>query len=126
MFNYTINNEQTHMSSSKHYINSSSLRLELIASNVKNELTPKCLEMLLLMIDNIQSSYTYKDEADKDDCRSAAIEVILKKWKEYDVDKNNPFAFFTRMIYNGLFAGWNEIKGKGKSISLESVFNESI
>lgn len=121
-----ILNNFTSKGMKKHYVDRDQLRLELIASNVKNQLTPKCIEMFELMVDNIQTKLPYIDPQDKEDCKYHAIEVILKNWKEYDVERPNPFAYFTRVIYNGLYAGWNEIKSKIKTHSYSRIFQESI
>ena len=109
----------------KPYVNPESFRLELIASNVRGELTTNCLNMLLLMVDRIQRSFTYVDPQDKEDCASEAITVVLMKWKKYDVTRQNPFAYFTRVIYNGLYAGWNKLNKNRTPFSYSNIFTES-
>lgn len=108
------------------YIDNKELHLELEKSNEIGELTPKCVKMFLLMVDRIQMKYRYVDIDDKFDCRSAAIEVVLNKWKTFKLDRDNPFAYFTRMIANGLHAGWNELAKKRVEFSTSNVFNEDI
>ena len=111
----------------KHYVNNDLLRFELIKSKQHQTLTKFAVEMLLCMVDNIQSSFVYKNYADKEDCKSSAVEVILRNWDQYDATRHNPFAFFTRMIYNGLFAGWNHLNEKNKqTISISAIFKENI
>lgn len=109
----------------KTYVDKDSLRLELIVSNNNGKLTPKAIEMFLLMIEKIQSSFKYVYEQDKEDCASAALEVILNKWQKYDCEKLNAFAYFTRMIYNGLFAGWNLLAKHRTQFSTSAIFTES-
>ena len=109
----------------KQYVNSESFRLALIDSNMKGELTPQCLGMLLKMVEHIQRSFKYMDQQDKEDVSSHAIEVLLKQWKKYDIERQNPFAYFTRVIYNGLYAGWNEINKKRTPFSISNIFTES-
>jgi hypothetical protein len=109
----------------KNYVVPELFRLELIASNVKGELTPKCIEMFQLMITKIQSSFFYVDPQDKEDCASEAMMVLLTKWKHYDCDRQNAFAFFTRTIYNGLFAGWNKLNRSRTPYSYSNIFTES-
>ena len=114
-------------STENHYVNNDLLRLELIKSGKRNELTPFAVEMLLCMVDNIQSSFVYKYYQDKEDCKSSAVEVILRNWYQYDVTRHNAFAFFTRMIYNGIYAGWNHInKNDQQTISFSAIFKETI
>lgn len=107
------------------YVDKDSFRLELISSNVNDELTPKAVDMFILMVDRIQSSFKYDDYQDKEDCRAAALEVCMKNWKKFDVSRPNPFAFFTRTIYNGLYAGWNELVKHRADHSYSEIFTES-
>lgn len=110
-----------------HYVDNEMLRVEIIKSKTRRSLTPNATEMLILMVDHIQSSFTYRNQADKQDCRSSAIEVVLNNWSGCDVLKEKPFAWFTRMIYNGLYAGWNHIRAERKNtISLDAIFRESV
>jgi hypothetical protein len=112
--------------SKNYYVNPESFRLALIESNVNGELTPACVAMLMKMVDKIQLSFKYVDPQDKEDCHSAALEVVLTKWKKYDCSRDNPFAYFTRIIYNGLYAGWNQLaKGRAEH-SLSQVFTEDV
>lgn len=111
----------------KHYVDNNLFRIELIKSNAQKKLTNPAIEMLMLMISNIQTPFHYQNNADKEDCRSSAIEVVLRNWESYDVTRQNAFAYFTRMIYNGLYAGWNYINEKNKkTISFSNIFQESI
>ena len=109
----------------KNYVNNESLRLELILSHNRDELTSKCVDMFLLMIEKIQSSFKYVNYQDKEDCASHAMFVILDKWRQFNIDRQNAFAWFTRVIYNGIYAGWNELNKKRAEFSLSNVFIES-
>jgi hypothetical protein len=113
-------------SNKKHYVDNDMLRLELIKSKANGQLTNNATNMLLTMIDKIQSTFLYTNKHDKEDCRSYAIEVLLKNWHKYDIVRQNAFAFFTRTIYNGLFAGWNTITDQKQTISISMIFKESI
>lgn len=113
-------------SNKKHYVDNTSLRLELIKCHNEDKLTDKALNMLILMVDKIQLSFKYDDPQDKEDCRSSAIEVILTKWKSCDLTQPRPFAYFTRMIYNGLYAGWNALAKHRADVSISNIFDESI
>jgi hypothetical protein len=118
--------KETKASKRKNYVDPDSFRLALIESNAKGQLTPACVKMIQLMITRIQSSFKYVDPQDQEDCYSAAQEVVLTKWQKYDISRDNPFAYFTRMIYNGLYAGWNELDKGRVEHSLSNVFIEPI
>jgi len=71
--------------------------------------------MLLLMINNISAKKTYKDKEVEKDCKQQAILDCLKYWRRFDQEKsNNPFAYFTSVITNGLAKGWNEFYPQNK------------
>jgi hypothetical protein len=110
----------------KNYINKETLRLEVIKSLAEGKLTPKCVELFQLMIDKQQTSFKYVDYQDKEDTNSHAMEVVLKNWHKYDPTRFNAFSYYTSMIYNGLYAGWNELTKKRADFSLSNIFTESV
>ena len=108
------------------YVNNKELRKEMIISLNNNELTSSALNMLLLMVDNIQSKFKYDNEDDKYDCRSHAVEGILTKWWKYKPTYENTFSFFTQMIKNDLYAGWNKLNKRKADFSTSNIFIEPI
>jgi len=111
---------------SNYYVDPDELRNEIIKSKKNGELTPRSLDMLILMSDEIAKNFTYKYHQDREDCVSSAIEDILRYWKGYDEEKSdNAFAYFTRMIWNGLKKGWNKLY-KIKSINKVSLSHENL
>lgn len=108
------------------YINKETLRLEIIKSLADEKLSLKAVEMFQLMIDKQQKSFSYIYPQDKEDTNSHAMEVVLKNWHKYNPTKFNAFAYYTRMIYNGLYAGWNELTKKRADFSLSNIFTESV
>lgn len=110
-----------------HYVDNDLLRTELVKSNILGRLTNLAFDMLMLMITEIHSSFSYVNAADKEDCQSNAIEIVLNNWHKYKIELENPFAYFTRVIYNAIYAGWNTIKQKSKqTISISHIFTDSI
>lgn len=87
-------------------------------------MTPAALKMIGLMIENISSKKHYNDIEHKKDCWQTAYLDVLMYWKSFDPEKtNNPFAYFTSVIVNGMNKGWNKITGKIKSSDLISIDN---
>ena len=71
--------------------------------------------MLLLMIENISAKKTYKDKEVEKDCKQQAMLDCLQYWRGFDPEKsNNPFAYFTSVITNGLAKGWNAFYPQNK------------
>ena len=111
---------------SNHYLTSEEIRNELQICHLKGKITIKFIEMMTLMVDRIQRPFPYTCKEDKEDVRSHAIEKMLTKWKKCDVDRPNLFSFFTQVIKNDLYAGWNKIS-KGKAdVSYDAIFETSV
>lgn len=110
-------------------VKSAVIRNALTISREQDELTPEALDILLLMIDKIQSKFKYSDPADKEDCRSRAVLQVLMKWNGpygYDPAKGDGFSWATQMIKNGLYAGWGELTKRRADFSTSSIFLDEI
>lgn len=114
------------MSKKKHYVNNSSFRLEILKSIEDKKLTAQAIEMYTKIVENIQHPFKYKFDSDREDCRSTAVEVFLLNWHKYDIARSNTFAFFTRMAYNGIYAGWRELSKNREEFSYSNIFQEKI
>lgn len=113
------------------YVKNDELRKELIKSISIGELTPNCLNMLISMVDNIQRGFPYVRSNDKEDVRSTAILIVLERWNRYNPVKENAFSYFTQIIKNAIYGGWNELQGKGYTkgitvVSYSNIFDESV
>ena len=61
---------------------------------------------------------------DKEDCIQTAMMDVAMYWRSFDPERyNNPFAYYTSMIVNGLSKGWNKIYGKFKASEMTSLDN---
>lgn len=112
----------------KYYIDPKEFDAEIQKSFDQDQLTLRVLEMFDLMIKKIQGPFKYEYEPDdRIDVAQGALLVILEKWRGFDRTRKNPFAFYTRVIYNALFASFNELqKTRRDTISLSSIFEEDI
>lgn len=111
---------------SKNYVNNTELLQEIIISKQNGELTDTAVNMLLLMVDRIQMKFSYEDHADKEDCRAAAIESFLCAWHKCDTTRSNPFSWFTQVIKNGMYAGWNELVKRRADFSTSNIFMDDV
>jgi DNA-directed RNA polymerase specialized sigma subunit len=112
----------------KNYVDPDEFRDEIIKSKEKDKLTSRAVEMLVLMCNHVSRINSYKYPMDREDCIAFAIEDVLRYWRGYDPEKSTyAFAYFTRMIINGLQKGWKKlypIKSINKvSLSHENIFN---
>ena len=58
------------------------------------------------MIDNISSKKMYNDENLREDCKAGAMMDVLLYWRSFNPEKyDNPFAYFTSIIINGMTKG---------------------
>ena len=99
----------------KEYVSNPFLFKEIMRSKEQDELTSDAVQMLLLMIENISAKKTYKDKEVEKDCKQQAMLDCLQYWRGFDPEKsNNPFAYFTSVITNGLAKGWNAFYPQNK------------
>ena len=98
------------MASKNQYVKPDDLKREILLSKEKNELTPAAIEMLWRMAKEASKKLRYKDEEDRKDCISFAMEDVLKYWRSYDPEKSKyPFAYYTQIIKNGFAKGWKKL-----------------
>lgn len=111
----------------KNYIENDDLRRELILSHEKDQVTNELLAMFQLQIEKQMSEFRYKNPDDKHDVASGTLCVVLRKWRSCDYNRDKPFAWFTRVIYNAMYHYWNKINEKNKlTVSFDSIFEESV
>ena len=97
------------------YVSNPFLFKEIMKSKEQDQLTEDAIQMLILMVDKISSKKVFKDPAVKEDCKQQAILDCLQYWRGFDEQKsNNPFAYFTSVITNGLAKGWNAFYPQNK------------
>lgn len=113
-------------SKKNYYVTSEQIRTELQICHLKGRITPKMTSIFVLMIDNIQSQFTYVSDEDRKDVRSHAIEKILTKWKKCDINRDNLFSFFTQVIKNDLYAGWNKLTKHRADFSYSTIFESDV
>jgi len=93
---------------------------ELTISLAQDKLTDKLVTIFLTMVKKIVGPplLYYENDMDQDDCRQAALEVVLTVWKEFNPDhpSANPFSWFTQIIKNGSAKGFGvlQMAKKGK------------
>ena len=107
----------------KEYVSNPILYKQILLSREKGELTNDALQMLMLMVESIMLKCKYIHPEEKEDCRSSAILDVLQYWKGFNPDLgNNPFAYFTSVISNGIKKGYRTLhpevreKDKGNNI----------
>jgi len=107
-----------------HHVKNKDLREELIISKTQDKLTPKALDMFILMAHKFSTNFTYVYDDDKQDCISFAIMDCYQYWRGYNPEKSvNAFAYITQIIKNGFAKGWRKLYGncpKSKKISVSS------
>lgn len=115
---------------SNYYIDPEEFKTEIIKSLKQDNLTPRAIEMLMLLVEKLgnSSKLQYKYPEDREDCKSFAIFDILRYWRGFDPNISNyPFSYYTQMAINGLAKGLKKLRPKGEtqmiSLSNENIFN---
>lgn len=92
------------------YVNPEELKQEILLSKERDELTPKAVELLMLMAREASKKLRYKDEEDRKDCIAFAMMDVVKYWRSYNPEKSKyPFAYYTQIIKNGFAKGWRKL-----------------
>ena len=92
------------------YVNPEELKQEILLSKERDELTPKAVELLMLMAREASKKLRYKDEEDRKDCIAFAMMDVVKYWRSYNPEKSTyPFAYYTQIIKNGFAKGWRKL-----------------
>jgi len=92
------------------YCDNKELLAEIIKSKEAGVLTPRAVELLMRMANEISKVFKYKYEDDRQDCISYAIEDCIKYWRSFDPTKSsNAFAYYTQMCKNGMAKGWRDL-----------------
>lgn len=113
---------------SNYYVKPLELKEEILLSLKNDELTPKAINMLLLMVKNMSRKFSYKYEEDRKDCQAFAVLDIVRYWRGFDPEKSNyPFSYYSQMIKNGLAKGIRKVRPKSETylirISGDEMFN---
>lgn len=108
---------------STHYLTNAQLLAELRKCHEKEKLTDNAVSMFYMLIDRIQRRLYYKSEDVKEDCRAHAMMVIAENWQKCDITRHNPFAYFTRIVMNGLAYAWNKNERRPIHISINAFIN---
>lgn len=89
------------------YIDSKEFLEEILNSKNIGNLTPKALNMIILMTNRMSTALKWKNSMDKQDCISFAISDVLMYWKNFDENhpKSNAFSYFSQLIKNGFAKG---------------------
>ena len=77
---------------------------EISKSKQKDDLTPKAVEYFIKLACHAirHGNLVYTDPRDEEDCIQSALHDMLKYWRNFDETQyENPFAFFTSMVFNG-------------------------
>lgn len=111
-----------------HYVQNDKLVEELKKSRANGRPTEKLSIMFKLIAQNRTRKFPYKNEDDRKDCVSTAVEIMLKKFDKFDLERNtNAFSYYSQVAINGLFYGWNQLNSKAPvTYSIDQIFSESV
>ena len=104
------------------YVKPKELYLEICASLEQKKLTPRAIEMLILIAERANQKLKYKNPQDREDCIGFALLDLFKYWDRFKPEKTtNAFAFYTQIAKNGYAKGWHKLHpGKYKgTVSLD-------
>lgn len=96
---------------------------QMVVSKAQGKLTPKLLQMCMKIVKGVSRKFRYKNEDDRWDCESYAIEMIVKNWYLFDTDKyDNIMAWVTEVVKRGFALQFKRLqKTRLNTISYDST-----
>jgi hypothetical protein len=95
----------------KKRINNRELYCEVIISKERGIISPRLLEMLLMIGDNLITKFHFTNYDWRLDCLQYGYSRVLENWMQFnEIIYSNPFAYYTE-IYKRAFAfQYNQLK----------------
>jgi hypothetical protein len=108
----------------KIYLSNNELYSEWLVCIQKGECTLKMIKYFEKLAKEYSTVFDYINISDKRAVINYAVAEAWQKWNKFNPEVTmNCFAFFTQMIKNDMMIHYNELtKGKGRNISIESLF----
>ena len=122
--------KNSHMNTSStyesRYVDNREMLYEMIVSQAQGILSPKLMMMSLKIVKGVSKKFRYKEPEDKYDCECYAIEMIIKNWYMFDLERyDNVFAWITQIVKNGFAMQFKILqKSRINTISYDIVDSE--
>ena len=100
---------------------------EIKKSKEQDELTPGAVDIFIKMAEHgiRNGNLNYPQKIDEEDCIQSALCDCIKYWRNFDEKRfDNPFAFFTSIIFNGYAKEYKNVY-KHRFIKCTKKFSES-
>ena len=96
---------------------------EIIISQAQGRLTNKLLLMCIKVVNGVNKKFRYTDPDDRQDVKSYAIEMIVKNWYHFDIDRyDNVLSWVTEVIKRAHAFQWKQLqKSRINTISYDVV-----
>lgn len=92
------------------YLNNADLLVQVVKSKIEGQMSPELAKMLTLLTSNFSkkskfASYTYNE-----DMQAYAMMMLVRTWHKFNVERKNPFAFYTQCVKNSFIQYLNQEK----------------
>ncbi len=107
------------------YVNNKELLREIIASKQQDELTPRAVELIIKMAEELSTVLKYKYPEDREDCIASGLADVMRHWRSFNPEKSDKaFSYYTQVLKNGMAKTWNLIHEQKTTdiISLDDDF----
>lgn len=108
-------NKSNKSNKENYYIDKQEMLLEILKSKQAGELTPKAVDMFLLLAERVMKrlQWRYRSQEDFEDCKQTGLYHLFKSWDKFDPRKSsNPFAYYTEIFKKGTADGYNKLHKK--------------
>ncbi len=112
------------MPKTNEYLNNKLLYKETVYAQNKGEYTRELYRMHKMLVDRVSFKYTYKQEDDREDCKSYALERLYLGYRKFDYESyDNAFAYFTEIIKVSFARQFNLLM-KNRDFNFSELFTQ--
>jgi hypothetical protein len=106
------------------YVDPIMLYREMVISKNMGILTNRLAQAFILIAQRTHLKFRYKNEADKYDCYSNGILIMMQNWHHFDEERyDNVLAYMTELFKRAVAFEWtHNIQKKAEHISIEGTF----
>jgi len=102
------------------YLTNANLYAQVKLSKEQGRMSQELAKMFMLLVNNVGKHRYYSGFTYLDDMKGEALVTLCKMWDRFNLDYDNPFAYYTQLIKNA-FLAYNKKELHGRNI-IASVF----
>ena len=92
------------------YLSNTNLLIQLKLSHEQDRMTEELGKLLMLLVNNYAKKGCWAGYSYLDEMKGNALVLMVRYWKTFDIQRGNPFAYFTQLTKNAFIEYLNKEK----------------